>query len=69
MEYLLLKLQRNSDITNSVINKHQVITNRLLSQIGHFSTQINPVIPNPGYNKHGHNEQKMIGPEIDLFYT
>ncbi len=31
-------------------NEHSVITNGFSSQIGHFSTQINPVITNPGYN-------------------
>ncbi len=33
----------NSVITNLVVNEH-VITNRFLGQIGHFSTQMNPVI-------------------------
>ncbi len=42
----LLSLQWNSDITNSVVYKHSVITNRFLSQIGYFSTQIKPVITN-----------------------
>jgi hypothetical protein len=28
------------------------------SELGHFSTQINPVITNPGYN------EKMIGPKL-----
>jgi hypothetical protein len=32
---------------NSVIT----ITNRFLGQIGHFTTQINPVITNSGYNE------------------
>jgi hypothetical protein len=32
-------------------NEHSVITNRFLSQIGYFDTQINPVITNPGYKK------------------
>ncbi len=31
-------------------NQHSVIRNRFLSQIGHISAQINPVITNPGYN-------------------
>ncbi len=29
---------------------NSVMTNIILSQIGHFNTQINPVITNPGYN-------------------
>ncbi len=33
-------------ITNSIINEHLVITNIILGQSGHFSTQINPVIMN-----------------------
>ncbi len=32
-------------------NEHSVITNKFLSKIGHFSTQINPVITKPGYNE------------------
>ncbi len=31
-------------------NEHSVITNKFLSKIGHISTEINPVITNPGYN-------------------
>ncbi len=42
-------------------NEHSVITKRFLSQIGHFSTQINPVITNPGYN-----EQKCLVPSCWL---
>ncbi len=38
-------------MTNSVVNEHSVIMNRFLSQIGPFSTEINPVITNPGYNE------------------
>ncbi len=34
-----------------VVNEHSVITNTFLSQIGQFSTQIDPVITNPGYNE------------------
>jgi hypothetical protein len=33
-------------ITNSVVNKHSVIRNKILSQIGYISTQIKPVITN-----------------------
>ncbi len=36
-------------------NEHSVITNGFSSQIGHFCTQINPVITNP--------RAKMAGPE------
>jgi hypothetical protein len=31
---------------NSVVNEHSVITNLFSSQIGYFSTHINPVITN-----------------------
>jgi hypothetical protein len=41
-----LKLQWNSVITNFVNNEHSVITNVYKSQIGYFSTHINPVITN-----------------------
>ncbi len=62
--YIITKLQWNSvvtnsvvnehsAITNSVVNKHLVITNRFLGQIGHFRTQINPLITN-----------KMAGSEL-----
>ncbi len=44
---------------NSVVNEHSVITNRFLGQIGHFTTQINSVITNPG-----HNEQKWPVPRF-----
>ncbi len=43
---LKIEIQLNSVLTNLVINEHSVITNRFLSQIGHFSVQINPVIIN-----------------------
>ncbi len=33
------------------IQRNSVITNRFLGEIGHFTTQINPVITNPGYNE------------------
>ncbi len=46
-------LQWNSVIMNSVVNDYSVETNRFLSQIGYYSTEINPVITNPA-----HNEQK-----------
>jgi hypothetical protein len=46
---------------HSVVNEHSVITNRFLSQIGKLSTQINPVITNPGYN-----EQKWPVPSCSL---
>ncbi len=36
---------------SSVVNEHSVITNIILGQIGHFTTQIDPVITNPGYNE------------------
>ncbi len=32
-------------------NEHLVIMNRFLSQIDYFSTQINPVKTDPGYNE------------------
>jgi hypothetical protein len=35
----------------SVVNEHSVITNRFLGPTGHFTTLINLVITNPGYNK------------------
>ncbi len=46
-----LKLQWNSVITNSVVNEHSVITNRFLEQICLCTTQVDPVITNPGYNE------------------
>ncbi len=45
------QIQWNSVITNSVANEHSVITNRFIGQIGQSSTQIDPVITNPGYNE------------------
>ncbi len=39
-------VQSSSVITNSAVNEHSVITNIFSIQIGHFSTQINPVITN-----------------------
>jgi hypothetical protein len=42
-------------------NEHSVITNNFLSKIGHISTQINPVITNPGYS-----EQKCPVPSCSL---
>ncbi len=50
-----------SVITNSVVNELSVITNRFLGLIGHFTTQINLVITNPGYN-----EQKWPVPSCSL---
>ncbi len=44
-------IQWISVIANSVVNKHSVITNRILIQISHFSTEINPVMTNTGYNE------------------
>ncbi len=41
----------NSVIANSVVNEHSVITNKFLGLIGHFTTQIDPIITNPGYNE------------------
>ncbi len=32
-------------------SEHLVITNKFLGKIGHFSTQMNPVIMKPGYNE------------------
>ncbi len=32
-------------------NEHSVIMNRIWSQIGHFSTLIEPVTTNPDYNE------------------
>ncbi len=54
------KIHSNSVITNSDIKEHLVIANKFLGQIGQFSTQINPVITNPGYNE----RTKMAGPEL-----
>ncbi len=54
-------IQWSSVITNSVINKHLVITNGILSLIGYFSTQIDPARTNPG-----HNEQKWPVPSCSL---
>jgi hypothetical protein len=31
-------------------NEHSDITNKFLGKIGHFTTQMNPVITKPGYN-------------------
>ncbi len=39
-------IQWNSVITNSVVNEHSVITNRIWRQINHFSTKIDPVATN-----------------------
>ncbi len=43
------------------LQKNTLIANKFLGQIGHFSTQINPIITNPGYKK-----TKMGGPELSL---
>ncbi len=32
-------------------NEHSVITNKFLGKIGHFTTQMNPVIKKAGYNE------------------
>ena len=32
-------------------NEHSVIKNKFKSKITHFSSQMNPVIPKPGYNE------------------
>jgi hypothetical protein len=48
---------RNSVLTNLVVNVHSVITNTFESQIGQFTTQINPV-----KTKSGYNEQKWLVP-------
>ncbi len=45
-------------------NEHSVVTNRFIDQIGYFSTQINPVITNPGYN-----EQKWPVPSCLTVFT
>ncbi len=45
----------------SVVNEHFVITNRFFGQIGYFTTQINPVITNPG-----DTEQKWLVPSCSL---
>ncbi len=37
---------QNLVITHSVVNEHSVIMNRFYGQIGHFTSQINPVITN-----------------------
>ncbi len=44
---MTVKVHWNSVITNSVFKEHSVIMNRILSQIGHCSPQISPVITNP----------------------
>ncbi len=36
----------NKSIVKFGYNEHSVVMNRFLSRIGHFSTQINPVITN-----------------------
>jgi hypothetical protein len=36
---------------NSVVYEHSVITNIFLGEIGHFTTQMDPVITNPGYSE------------------
>ncbi len=61
LEFEFLHLQWNSVITNSVVNEQSAITNKFLRDIGHFNTQINPVITNPGYN-----EQKSPVPSCSL---
>ncbi len=50
---LVLNFYKHCDliITNSGVTKHLVITNRLLEQIGHFTTQNNPLLTNSGHNK------------------
>ncbi len=48
---ILHNVLSKSVIAYSVVNKHFVITNRFLGLTGHLTTQINPVITNPGYNK------------------
>ncbi len=57
------QIQWNSviSITNSVVNEQSVIKNLFLGQIGHFITQINSVITNPGFN-----EQKWPVPSCSL---
>jgi hypothetical protein len=42
-------------------NEHSVITNKFLGKIGHFTTQMTPVI-----TKHGYNEQKWPVPSCSL---
>ncbi len=56
------QVQFNSVETNPVVNEHSVITNRFTSQIGHFSTQINPLITSP----YSYNEQKWTAPGCSL---
>jgi hypothetical protein len=46
-------IQWNSVMTNSVVNEHSVITKRYLGQIGHFTTQMNPVITNKNGRSRG----------------
>ncbi len=46
-----MSIQWNSIITNSVVDERSVIMNRILGKIGHFTTQINLVIMNPGITK------------------
>ncbi len=60
VKILRFKTQWNSVLTNSVVNKQSVIMNRISSQIGYFSTQINPVITNPGSNSSNFKIQNIF---------
>ncbi len=44
-------------------NEHAVIKNKFLGKIGHFSSQMNPVI-----TKIGNNEQKLTVPSTARFH-
>ncbi len=59
--FVTLKIQWNSVITNNRVNEHSVIKNSFLSQICHFSTQINPVT-----SSHRYKEQKWTVPMRSL---
>ncbi len=51
-KWVTVKLDYNELGYNEIgNNEHSVITNKYLSPIGYFYTQINPVITNPGYNE------------------
>ncbi len=63
---LSLTFKRNSlsntvKLGYNVVIEHSVKTNRFLRQIGYISTQINPVITNPGYI-----EQNWSAPSCSL---
>ncbi len=44
-------IEKNEFTVKLGYNEHSVITNKFLGKIGHFSTQMNPIITKPGYKK------------------